>query len=609
MDAPVDSQLESYYVAATNRARRFVASRFMLEECALTSPDYPKTTNAWREVWRVRVTELNGGQDFILAIPPTFPDRLPKTYLPSSTVEALKQIPHLDTKRFLCTFDEVTAKPNADNPGAVAVSVLERAISVFREGVSGTNHADYSEELQAYWGLGVNSIALSLLEPDTAIADAVMLSLQPRWRDYSYLFAPTEDSGNKWLNAVGCASKVEAQTIPFLHLETLGDAPLPRTNGDIYRLLRQQDGSYLKRLTSYLQHSRRPSAVLFSAPTGDNGRMIGAWWHPKIAHEVNRGPGHDRSYQHVVPGFRAGSNRVAVVGELSVRHQQAEILRTVVERVDRSRLFERTVGAVQPALEHKVNMIGCGALGSNSAASLAQSGTVNCFRTIDPEKLQSENVQRHYCGMSDIGEYKAEATARKLRAHLPHVECDPHATDVLELLRTSPTVLVPTSLTIVTVGDIAVERRLNRLFKNASAFGDAPLCFMWVEPHLLAGHALFLQRDQVGCFECAFDEHFHFKNRVLKNPASFSRREAGCQSTFIPYSGVDAMQFVSAATRFLIRALKSPQNSIFSWVGEIEEARARGVELEPQWEQASSFSSQTAELIPNTTCTICDADD
>ncbi len=183
MDAPVNSQLESCYAAATNQARRFVASRFMLEECPQTSPDYPKSGASWREVWRVRVTDLDEPQDFILAVPQTFPDDLIRAYLPARTVETVKQIPHLDARRFVCTFDEVAAKPNADDPGAVALRVLERAIEVFKDGVLGTNHADYAKELLSYWTLGIDFFALSLVAPDITIPSVTMLHLQPNWRN------------------------------------------------------------------------------------------------------------------------------------------------------------------------------------------------------------------------------------------------------------------------------------------------------------------------------------------------------------------------------------------------------------------------------------------
>jgi hypothetical protein len=609
MGAPADLNLESYYMAATNRARRFVASRYMLEECLRTSPDHPNSDDGWREVWRVSLSNGSGRQDFILAIPYTFPDRLPKVYLPASTVAAIKQIPHLDSNRFLCGFDEVTSKSDADNPGGVALSVLERAVAVFGDGVSGVNNADYATELQAYWALDSKVLSLSLVNPDTTISTVSMLRLRPSWRGYSYLFALTEAKGKIWLKAVGCNSEIEAQAVPFLHLQTLGDLPLPRTNGELYTLLQRQGGRYLDILARHLQQSPRPSPVFFSAPTADQGRMLGVWWHPIVAHEVNRGPGHQRRHAGVVPGFGTSPHKSAVMAELSLRYKQAKIDRGAVERVDKGRLLERTAGTTHTALEHGANIIGCGSVGSVIAAFLAQSGLTDKFRIVDPEILGPENVQRHYCGMSDIGEYKAEATAKKLRAHFPHLECIPHTRDILDMIRTSPASFSAASLTVVTVADIAIERRINRLYRTASTFGHGPLCFLWVEPHLLAGHALLLRRGQAGCFECAFDQQLRYRSRVLSNPASFTRREAGCQSTFIPYSGVDATQFIAAAARFLIQSLEGGGNRLFTWLGGVEEARASGVELEPQWHNAQSFSSTTTVLSSDPMCVVCGLND
>ncbi|MDQ2975179.1 MAG: ThiF family adenylyltransferase [Acidobacteriota bacterium] len=609
MEDQVDSQLESEYAAATTRAREFVAIRYLLEECEQTSPDYPKADIRWREVWRVRMAELPGTPDFILAVPMVFPDRLPKVYLTASTAAELRQIPHLDNKRFLCGYDEEMAKPDADNPEGIVISVLERAAKVFNDGLSGANEPHYLQELQAYWTLDCDFEALSLIDPLSETHSVTMLSLEPNWRGYSCLFAHSEEDGTAWLKAVSCSSKVKADKILFLHFQTLGNPPFPRTNGEMYQLLRQHNPSNLKLLLTHLRRSRRPSAILFSAPTNGDARMMGAWWHPVTAHEVNRGPGHHRRHRGVVPGFGSATSDIAVTVELSMQHKQARLRRASIERVDKARLFERSVGRRSLALEKPVNIIGCGSLGSFSAACLAQSGAVDDFRMVDPQKLEPANVQRHYCGMSGVGELKVDVTKRKLGAHFPHIKCDTHAKDVLELIRASPSALTPSSLTLVTVADIAIDRRLNQLLKNTSSLGGGPLCFLWVEPHLIAGHAIFLRPELTGCFECAFDQEFHFKHRVLCDPEQFAQREAGCQSTFMPYSGLDATQFIAAATRFLIESIQADENRLFSWIGDIEYARRNGLALEERWQSAQPFSLHLSPLAPNTSCAVCGAND
>ncbi len=107
-----------------------------------------------------------------------------------------------------------------------------------------------------------------------------------------------------------------------------------------------------------------------------------------------------------------------------------------------------------------------------------------------------------------------------------------------------------------------------------------------------------------GCFECAFDHGFHFNHRVLRDPDQFAKREAGCQSTFIPYSGLDTAQFVAAATRFLIESMRFSENRILSWIGDIDYARKNGFELEERWRSAQPFSSNVSVLVPNKSCSF-----
>ena len=554
-------------------------------------------------MWRVSVNRDAEPQDFIVAIPYTFPDVLPKIYLPVELAESGRQIPHVDRNRFLCSYDEVTSKPNADDPGQIAIDVLNRAIGVFRDGVAGINEDDFNQELEAYWGLDSTLFALSLVGPDVSLHQVVIAQLQPPWRNFSYMFAATAEDVTDWLTAVGSSSKTEMRTVPFLHLKTLGQPPLPSTNGDIYGLLARYDPNNLSSLLNYLKKAERPCGVLFSAAVDSNNRMLGAWWHPQAVHQVNRGPGRAKRHRGVVPGFRSGSSTAASV-ELSMSNKQGRLTRATIDRVDKARLFARTVGSSPISLEHRLNLVGCGSLGGFTAVSLVQTGAVDRLRLIDPQPLDIENVQRHYCGMSYIGEPKVDATKRKLEAHFPHADCEPYQKNVLDIIRTTPTDLVPSSLTIVSVADIAVERRLNRLFNQTQLFGDGPICFMWVEPMMFAGHAVLVQRGS-GCFECAFDELLMFEDRVVGNPDAFSQRESGCQTTFIPYSGLDALEFTAQAVRFVLKYLHLDQSFLFSWIGDIDQIDESGGILQDRWKGTPAFSTHVKPLAPRRGCATC----
>lgn len=69
----------------------------------------------------------------------------------------------------------------------------------------------------------------------------------------------------------------------------------------------------------------------------------------------------------------------------------------------------------------KVLIAGCGSGGGNVALQLAMSGVPN-FTLIDSDILKPENVIRHICGRSYLGEKKVDAVAEVLRDRNPNVE-------------------------------------------------------------------------------------------------------------------------------------------------------------------------------------------
>jgi hypothetical protein len=251
-----------------------------------------------------------------------------------------------------------------------------------------------------------------------------------------------------------------------------------------------------------------------------------------------------------------------------------------------------------------VNIIGCGSVGSHIAAGLAQTGSVEMMRLVDDQMLEVENTPRHYCGISEVGQHKTKATATKITRHFPHLQFETFEKDVLSLLLDAPDSLSDAKLSIVAIGNFAVERRLNWLATKGT-FLKSPVCFVWVEPHLYAGHALYINPGRPGCFECLLDDELLFTNRIIRDAKNFSRREAGCQTTFVPYSGLDTSQFVGAFIKFLLTDVGSNDNRVFSWDGDLDKARRERIEIGDEWQTASSYSSRTTILAPNERCLVC----
>jgi hypothetical protein len=599
-----DTVLDREYAETTARVRRFLLSEYELEEVTPSSSDYPPARNNWRAVWRIPTQSAFGEAVLLLAIPNIFPDELPTVYLLGDVKEkdSSRTIPHLNGAHEFCTFDRNEIRVNADNPEGIVIAVIERALKLLEEGISGSNRAAYLEEFEAYWEQGATVQALSLVSPSEESKTIVGIRLSPPWKGRGILFAENELTGRKWLEAVGYRREAKSQPVLYLPLKEFGLPPYPANNGDLYDRLAEYDPDALVKLLSFLRRHQRPTCVLFSTPTGDDKRAMGAWWHPKFVHQIHYGAKGGKRHPNVVGGFPSGSHPAEV--ELSIKYRGEKLTLAKVERVDQARLIERTTGVVPQVLEHSINIIGCGSIGSLAAARLAESGFADNLRLVDFDRLGVENVGRHYCGMEDIGEYKTVATAAKIQRHFPHIRCDTKESDILNLIRTSPAALVPASLTLVCVGILPIERRLNRVAQSETGL-ETPHCYVWVEPHLYGGHALFIRRGGMECFECAFSEEFLFEERVIRDPHNFSMREAGCWSTYLPYSGLDANAFVAAAIRFVLTAMNTSGSQLFSWAGDLEAARREGIALGPKWENAPSFSSSVQVLDPKPSCKVC----
>jgi hypothetical protein len=596
--------LDSKYAEIAARVRRFLVSEYELEVVLPSSPAYPPPVSNWRAVWRIPAHTPSREATLLIAIPNIFPDELPTVFLLENVKEkdSGRTIPHLNGEREFCTFDRNEIRVNSDNAEGIVIAVIERALKLLEEGVSGVNRLAYLDEFEAYWEQDVTIEALSLVGPSDDAKTIVGIVLSPPWKGRGILFAENELMGKQWLASVGYKSKTKIQPVLYLPLLDFGLPPYPTTNGELYDRLTESDPAALSQLLAFLRRYPRPTCILFSAPASVDKRTMGAWWHPKVFHQTYRGGMASKRHPNVVGGFTSGSHPAAA--ELSIKHRREKLTRAKVERVDRVRLAERTTGTAPKGFDHPVNVIGCGSIGSLAAAHIVETGFVERLRLVDSDRLGIENIGRHYCGMEDVGEYKTKALANKIQRHFPHVRCDTTESDILNLFRTSPASLVPASLNIICVGVLPVERRLNRIALSEKGLAT-PHCYIWVEPHLYGGHALFIRRNGGGCFECAFDKEFLFKRRVLQNPHQFSMREAGCRSTYLPYGGLDANAFVAAVIRFLLSALNSSGNQLFSWTGDLEKARREGVALSPVWADAHSFTPSTQKLVPNPSCGGC----
>lgn len=121
---------------------------------------------------------------------------------------------------------------------------------------------------------------------------------------------------------------------------------------------------------------------------------------------------------------------------------------------------------------------------------------------------------------------------------------------------------------------------------------NKPLVIIWVEPFLLAGHALIINRYDDNIFEKMFDESFGFKNKVVIDGDQYLKKESGCQSTFMPYSAFSLKQFIYSFLNYLINeniAKNKDGNYHVTWIGNINSVSELGVKFSDKYMQERPY--------------------
>jgi molybdopterin/thiamine biosynthesis adenylyltransferase len=384
----------------------------------------------------------------------------------------------------------------------------------------------------------------------------------------------------------------EDETYDAVHLplpEPIG-IQLPQNNHDIYQIIKKAGNEICTTLDKHLNKDSSNRIILASFQLGENRILIG-WVFDSWKKEIYK-------------GFRPEKL------PLEIRMQKtssAPIQKIKIERSDPERIFDRGgLGINKSLIDVSVAIIGCGSLGSHLANSLSKSG-VSDFLLVDKEKLEPANVARHICGFNEAIRQSPKSQAVKdfLLAHFPHIRCLTIQEDILSHLEKEEAILNRYSFVIVTVGDKAIERRLNYLLLKGAI--KSPLMFIWMEPFGVAGQLLFIHPIGKSCFQCCFNSDGTFRFSVAKPNVSYLKREAGCQSTFMPFSNLEVDHFINSVSRRILRWFDEKQESNFlmTWVGDLTRFKSMGYKINDEWIADLDYSIYERPIQKNENCDAC----
>ncbi len=526
--------------------------------------DIPKDGNLWEGSIDIK----GEGLVIYLFIPYFFPDKLPKVYLKKSPQNP---IPHLDSKKFVCTFRESGLRYRAENYTILIDEVLKQAKKIISDGIEGINIDDFEEEFLDYWRQKSNVTFVSILSPSTQDGKVVVASVEFTSGVKYYVVGNEYDYIEQFYLKIDPNCKIEFISFGwFSRLKYVPTPPFPSNQFEYYKLLQldKRQQKKLKKLTPKGFHA--PKFVFFSIKGND---FILAAWGAVF-----------NSRKHFIRSYN-------------------------VVRYDSDRIYGRIGKDNMELKTKKVCIIGCGSIGSRVAIGLIEAG-IEQLLIIDPEKLEMDNIARHLCGANSVGLYKVESVKKQVEQHFPASTIDAINKDVLEVLsEDTKDEILKCDLIISATGERTIERRLNIIASSEENF--PPIIYTFTEAFGIASHAMYVNISLGGCYECALGEKLDFKYVMADTgDRSIEQQDRGCQATFLPYSSEDTKMAASIAIRLSEQALTTnPTKTIHMlWAGNLEEIDRHGLKRNPLYHECRSFSIYEYYRPKDNNCSVCKHD-
>lgn len=492
-----------------------------------------------------------------------FPYEIPDVFIDENSREMLPKIPHLHSNDSICIFDKGKVVPNFNNPERLLLETVESAIAVIRSGITNENKHDFIDEFTEYWtpkGIvnaqmfveilcKVKTIYWCFKGEEIIIAESV-------FRLQEILDAIGGKKGNKKIRS-GLLIPIDGQKVN----------EIPKTDVDIIKII-EENSDYKKQYNSFMQNNIDKLCLLVFNLIVPEGNILAGW--------VHCGPG-------VPNGFRKGHVNLKIAFGISKEKGFA----VSIVNCHQNRLFERG-GDGENIVWKRVAIIGCGSVGSFLADALKLYGTEH-YVLVDDECLEYENIARHSCGYFGVDCAKVNVIGFSLQKHNPNITYIAYKENAHEVIEDKIESLNECDIIFLAVASVAVEHHLNKMILENKIV--KPVVVLWVEPYMIGGHAIVIKKKQ-DLFKDIFDKNtFEYKYSIIKDGNNFLKREAGCQSTYMPYSGFILQQFIYRVLEYILsNCLKQKGNYMLTWCGKLSKTEKLDIELNDEYKHIEDFT-------------------
>ncbi len=534
-------------------------------------------------LWSVKVPVDNFVFGFdtlnlVIGIPNDFPLVLPKIYLPKSQHDNLQYLPHIDQHRLICTFDEERAVPDPQQPIGIILTCLRQAKKIIESGIKSENFEDYQDEYIAYWGQTYNKEKLlddrmlSLISDKLELGQIVdLLLLDKLFGKYNSALLSQCDYSRRFHQFLK-EENIHFVSYKALYAGTLSFEypPFKLHNRELQRFIQKKNVLFQKQFDDFLDRKQDHNVILFNPGIEGHTNLLGL--------KIQK-----------LPTSANGFRKDRLTPALAFRTVAANkgIQRILPDPIHNQRLQMRTTGLKANSKGQKRFAIaGLGSVGSNLMYFLSSLSDV-AFHLIDHDEITSENIARHFLGLNYTGSMKVAALKQFYEYSNPNNRIQTSTDSIVQVINENSDDLNACDVLFVCIGKWNIDRWISEAVDQGKI--KIPVCFLWVEPYLLGGHALYIH-PKANRFLEFFEDNGMFKKNVIapdeyqRNNPLLSLRESGCQSSYSPYSKNKVIKYLSKLYPHLelLISNKPVKSEAYTWIGS-EEVELKGKIQIEEW--------------------------
>lgn len=278
-----------------------------------------------------------------------------------------------------------------------------------------------------------------------------------------------------------------------------------------------------------------------------------------------------------------------------------------IKPVDVIRLEKEIIqprGGAEISLNAKnILLVGCGSIGSILTIELIKFGIDN-ITVVDNDFISTDNIYRHQLGLNFLAKNKAEAMSEFVKQNYPYTTIIPLNSPIENYLSNSTIDLQDYDLIVSATGSPNTNFYLNNFLRGNNI--KIPIIYCWNEPYGIGGHSLLVHNES-SCYNCLYDKNLANTGSFCLPGQHFSKKIAGCSTSFVPFSSLDSHKTAILALNTIKGFFNEniSNNPYLSWKGDSKEFINAGFKTSKRYDLTDKELYDSRYEYFDTTCTIC----